>query len=84
MNTFHHPLGGKGARPLQELQHDKGIFFLLLSAHAQKTPEDMTTHQYLNILANSIIYDETGGSFEYRHITKRDKHKKYMVEIFCQ
>ena len=47
----------------------------LIVYHKQQTPEEMTEHQYLNILDNSIINDETGESLEYRHLIKNDKHK---------
>ena len=42
----------------------------------------MAEQQYLNMLATSIIDDETGESLEYRHIIKRDKHKKIWVKYF--
>ena len=37
----------------------------LIASHIQETPEEMTYHQYLNMLANSIIDDKTGESLEY-------------------
>ena len=51
----------------------------LIADHAQKTQEDMTDHQYINILENSIVDDEKGDSLEYRHLIKRDKPKKTWV-----
>ena len=54
----------------------------LIATQSQKTPEYMTDHHYLNMLTNSIIDYETGGSLEYRHLIKLDKHKNTWVECF--
>ena len=43
----------------------------------------MTYHQYLNILANLIIDEETGDSLEYRHLIKCDKYKNTRVQYFA-
>ena len=54
----------------------------LISDHARKIPEDMIDHQYINILENLIIDNETGGLLEYRHLVKRNKHKNTWLKIF--
>ena len=43
----------------------------------------MTDHQYLNILANSFIDDETRVSLEHRDLIKCDKHKKTWLKSFA-
>ena len=48
----------------------------LISAHYQPTLIECTHHQYINMLANYIIDDETGNLLEYRHLIKRKKAKK--------
>ena len=40
----------------------------LISAHSQKIPMEIPDYQYLNIMVNSIIGDETGESLEYRYL----------------
>ena len=55
----------------------------LISAHAQPTPREITDHQYLNIMDNSIIYYETGELPEYRNLIKRDKQKNTWVKYFA-
>ena len=54
----------------------------LIAYQIKKTPEDMTDHQYLNILSNSIIDYETWESLEYIRLIKRDKHKNKWVKYF--
>ena len=54
----------------------------LIASHTQKTSEEMIDRQYVNMLANSIINDETGYSLEYRHLIKIDKQKNTWVEYF--
>ena len=55
----------------------------LIVSHAHKTPEYMIDYQYLNMLAKSIINNETGASLEYRRLIKCDRHKKTCVEYFA-
>ena len=43
----------------------------------------MIDHQYINMMENSIIDYETGGSLEYRHLIKLDKHKNIWVKYFA-
>ena len=53
----------------------------LISYHDQKTPDDITDNQDINILEKSIIDDEIGDSLEYRHLIRRDKHKNTWLNI---
>ena len=54
----------------------------LIADHAQKTTEEISDHQYINMLLNSIIDDEIGESLEYRHLIKCDKHINIRVKYF--
>ena len=65
---------------LNKFYNDVGPY--IIADHSHKTPEGMTYHQYLNIKGNSIIDDKTGGSLQYRHIIKRDKHKNTWLKSF--
>ena len=55
----------------------------LIVDHAQKTPYDITDHQYLNITEKPIIDDKIGEPLKYRHLIKRDNHKKTRVKYFA-
>ena len=54
----------------------------LITAHVHPTPREITDHQYLNNLANSIIHVQIVESLEYSHIIKCDKHKNTWGKSF--
>ena len=51
-----------------------------IATQTQQTLEEITYHQYLNILENPRIDDEKRKSLEYIHLIEHDKHKNTWVK----